>query len=509
MSSTQQWNRTWLFVPAVAVISFFVGLIIAANLDFTSVTPAVESSRRDTEALPPLAAILTEEGESPFVAVAQRVMPAVVNISAEHIVRSSGQESPFNFQFRGPFQDLFRDFFRNNPPFEGKYQSLGSGVIIDRAGYILTNNHVVEDADRIVVRLSDKTEYKGSKVQIVGTDPRTDLAVIKIEPEHELAVARLGDSDAVRVGDWAIAIGNPFGLDRTVTVGVISAKGRSGIPLSGGATQQDFMQTDASINPGNSGGPLINIQGEVIGINSAITTPTGFNVGIGFAIPINMARSIYPQLIESGRVVRGYLGVYLQELTPDLAEAMGVSEGVLVKNVVPETPAERAGMEAGDIIVEYGGTPVSSMAQIQSLVAGTEVGSRVEIRVVRDERPRTLRVLIGEMPEEVAGVALEQPGENEGEWLGMRVAAPGSEAARRFAVEAEKGVLVVAVELGSPADVGGMRGGDIIRRIGKVEIEDLKDYERARDQYRRLGKPIVFLVQRGEETSFVAVRPEE
>lgn len=502
-------NRSWLVVPVIAVVSFFMGLIVAANLDITSLSPAAESVPRETVEDRALAAILTEEGKSPFVAVAQSVMPAVVNISAEHIVRSRTPELPFGFEFRGPFEEMFRDFFRNRPPFEGKYRSLGSGVIIDGQGYILTNNHVIEDADRIVIRLSDKTEYTGSQVTVVGTDPRTDLAVIKIEPEDKLVAAPLGNSDSVQVGDWAIAIGNPFGLDRTVTVGVISAKGRSGIPLSGGATQQDFMQTDASINPGNSGGPLINIRGEIIGINSAITTNTGLSVGIGFAIPINMAKAVYPQLIETGKVVRGYLGVYLQELTVDLAEAMGAERGVVVNRVEPETPAARSGIEAGDVIIEYDGTPVSSIAQLQSLVAQTEVGKRIPVRVVREERERTIRVEIGEMPAEVAGLPPEEEAEGERGWLGMEVIEVGSDAARRYGVEAEEGVLVADVEFGSPADAAGIRDGDVIRRIGKVDIEDAGDYEQARNRYRGEEKPIVFLIQRGEDTSFLAVRPEE
>ena len=276
-------------------------------------------------------------------------------------------------------------------------RALGSGVIIDKDGYIVTNAHVVKGADKIVVTLQDgREDGREFDAKVVGIDEKTDVALLKIQSPGDLAVATLGDSDALHVGDWVVAIGNPFGLSETVTAGIVSAKGR----VIGEGPYDDFIQTDASINPGNSGGPLLNLQGQVIGINSAIYSQSGGNIGIGFAIPINLVKSVVAQLKAHGKVVRGWLGVAIQDITPDLAKSFGLkqAEGALVSDVTPDSPAARAGLERGDIIVEYNGTHIEAAHQLPALVAGTEIGKTVPIKVLRNGESKTLSVTIAEMP---------------------------------------------------------------------------------------------------------------
>ena len=455
---------------------------------------------------------LFNEG-SPFRQIAEDVLPSVVNISAEKIVKKQ-PHIEFDYPFHGfdfPFEDFFKNFkerFRELPPyFEGKKQSLGSGVIISEDGYILTNNHVISGADRVVVTCYDKAVYRGDEVQIVGKDPRTDLAVLKIDTERKLQPAKLGDSDEIEIGDWAIAIGNPFGFRGTVTTGVISAKGRSGVQLPEGPDQQDFIQTDASINPGNSGGPLLNIRGEIIGINTAIASRTGYWQGIGFAIPVNLAKSVYQQLIEEGRVVRGWLGVYIQEVTGDLIEAFGANEGVLVNEVIAGSPAQTSGLGAGDIIVAFDGKGIESVPQLQSLVSETPPGTEVRIDVLRDGREKELKVVLGEMPEELAGVEPEEKSSNAG-WLGLEVVPLDDVFAEPYDVEAEEGVLVTQVELGSPAHDAGIRPGDVLVEVDRKRIKDMKSYEKVRSELESSTEEILFYVQRGDRKRFVVVTPE-
>ena len=329
-----------------------------------------------------------------FVAVAESVRPAVVNIGTVQLGR--GRRS-FGFSERFPddpfFRDFFRDFFGQGPQGEFRQSSLGSGLIFDRRGYILTNFHVIRGADEITVRFSDKREVRG---RVVGSDAKTDLSVVKIEPDEKTAVAALGDSDRLRVGEWAIAIGNPFGLDQTVTVGVISATGRSDVGI---ATYENFIQTDASINPGNSGGPLINLRGEVIGINTAIVAA---GQGIGFAIPVNMAKRVIKQLIEKGRVDRGWLGLSLQPLTPELAQTLGAktTEGALVASTSSGGPAEKAGLQQGDLLLTYDGTKVEDPQHLQRLIADSEIGKMVTLTFLRKGRSGQVQVRVEEMPAE-------------------------------------------------------------------------------------------------------------
>jgi serine protease Do len=368
---------------AVVVLSAGGGFALHAWLTSSASAPAP----------PPLAP--ADGLQAAFVGVAARVRPAVVNLGTVQIARPGRSPNSGSFTEDPVFKDFFDRFFGpgiQGPRGEFRLPSLGSGVIIDKRGDILTNFHVVKGADGVTVRLSSKREYRG---QIVGTDVKTDLAVVRFAPDTELSVAALGDSDRLRVGEWAIAIGNPFGLDQTVTVGVISATGRSDVGI---ATYENFIQTDASINPGNSGGPLVNLRGEVIGINTAIVA-TG--QGIGFAIPVNMVKRVIAQLVERGRVTRGWLGVSVQPLTVELAQSLGVtgSAGAVVGRVYPNSPAAAAGLAQSDVIVAYDGTAVSDYHHLQRLVAETDVGKRVAVDIVRKRARQRVELRIAEAPD--------------------------------------------------------------------------------------------------------------
>jgi Do/DeqQ family serine protease len=424
--------------------------------------------------------------EDAFVSVADRVTPAVVNVSVKSKRVAPEGESPEREErfreFFGP--EFFERFFRRRQPREDS-RSMGSGVIVDPQGYILTNNHVVENAESVEVRLSDDRKFKAA---IVGRDPKTDLAVLKIDaPANSLPVALLGDSDKLHAGQWAIAIGNPFGLDRTVTIGHISATGRTQV---GVATYEAFIQTDASINPGNSGGPLLNIAGKVIGINTAIVSS---GQGIGFSIPINMAREIMTQLISKGRVVRGWLGIVIQELTPELAEGFGVKpdSGVLVADVMKDSPAEGAGLKAGDIIVDFNGAPIKSVTELQKRVAAVEPGRATPLVVIRDRVSTPLSVKIGEQPSDEAKASppAEEP-------LGLTVEPLTPEATQRFKLTARSGVVVTDVEPGSSADQAGIRAGDAILEINRQPVKDVDSFRRITASVKP-GEVVPVYLQRG------------
>jgi serine protease Do len=426
----------------------------------------------------------------------------VVNISAERVVTQDYND--FGWRFEGPFEDMFRDFFRGFPRQEGRAQTLGSGFIISNDGYIVTNYHVVKDASEIIIRLTDKREFKGDEVTIVGTDARTDLALLKITTGEKLPYLEFGDSDATKVGEWAIAVGNPYHLESTLTVGVISAKGRANIPLPEGPDLQSFLQTDAAINPGNSGGPLLNIYGQVIGVNTAITSPSGGNVGIGFAIPANLAKSVIDALRNEGKVVRGYLGVYLQEITEELQDALGLPSlnGVLISDVVEGTPAGKAGLKSGDVVLEFAGKTVVDMQSFRLQVSATQVGKTVKVKVFRDGREKTLSIKIGEYPEEIAST----PGHEEKTSLGLSVVNISDPQAQQYEIQAEQGVLIVQVAADSPAARAGLQAGDVILSIGKTEIKATQDYQRSARTLRD-GDPVIFKIQRGERKFYVAVTP--
>ncbi len=427
--------------------------------------------------------------EEAFVSVADRVTPAVVNVSVKprRAPESGAEESPETEQrfreFFGP--EFYERFFRRRPPRE-EGRASGSGVIVDAKGFILTNNHVVEHAGEIEVRLSDDRKFKAT---IVGRDPKTDLAVLKVDTGGgALPVAELGDSDKLRIGQWAIAIGNPFGLDRTVTVGIISATGRTRV---GVATYEAFIQTDASINPGNSGGPLLNLDGRVIGINTAIVS-TG--QGIGFSIPINMAKDIMSQLIAKGRVVRGWLGIAIQDLTPELAAGFGVKpgSGVLVSEVMKDSPAEAGGLKSGDIVTEFGGTPIKDVTDLQRKVAAVEPGRPTPMVVIREKAPTALTIKIGEQPGETT-VAAVGPKE---EMLGLKVEPLGPEAAQRFKLTAKSGLLVTDVAAGSSGEAAGIRPGDAILEVNRQAVPTVETFKRV-IAAAKPGDHVPVYVQRG------------
>ena len=383
-------------------------------------------------------------------------------------------------------------------------------MIISADGYILTNNHVIDGFDNFIVTLSDKTIFKAKKVKVVGKDSKTDLAVLKIESKDPLPYAKLGNSDAIRIGDWAIAVGNPFGLNGTVTVGVISAKGRSGV-LPEGPQYQDFIQTDASINPGNSGGPLVNLNGEVIGINTAIRTTTGGNIGIGFATPINLAKDISDQLIHKGKIVRGYLGVRPQEVTQDIKEAMGLksTEGVLIGEVVEKSAATKAGLKDGDVIIKFDGKKITDVEQFRRLVAIYAPGTSVDIDVIRDGKTMTFTAKLQEMPEEVASTPQEvQPSETEEvkTWLGITVRKLIQ--AEKDNLKVEQGVIVDKIEAGSIADNAGIAEGDIILKIDKYEIASISDFSKVAKALKDSNKPVLFRLKRNNVSLYIAVTPE-
>jgi Do/DeqQ family serine protease len=404
--------------------------------------------------------------EDAFASVAHQVTPAVVNISTvpRRIPPAAGGHAPAppeHFrEFFGP--EYYDRFFKRSPHEETR--ASGSGVIVDPAGYILTNNHVIEDAAEITVRLSDARKFRGV---VVGRDPKTDLAVLRVEAETPLPAAELGDSDRLRVGQWAIAIGNPFGLDRTVTVGIVSATARSHV---GVAAYESFIQTDASINPGNSGGPLLNLDGQVIGINTAIVA-TG--QGIGFSIPVNMAKEVMRQLITRGRVVRGWLGVVIQELTDDLAASFGVNarEGVLVTDVVRAGPADVAGLRPGDVITDLAGTRVTEVPDLQKRVAAVGPGESVALSVVRDRTSMAVRVTLGEMPGEDVRVAATTGPEEE---LGMSVEPVDPGLASRLDVG--RGVVVTEVRPAGPAAKAGLRAGDVVLNVNREPVADVESF---------------------------------
>ncbi|AJE02127.1 DegQ family serine endoprotease [Geobacter pickeringii] len=429
-----------------------------------------------------------------FVTLAETLKPTVVNISTakspqpqRRLRRSPGQPTD-------PFQDFFERFFEDAPRRPQRERSLGSGVIISAEGYILTNNHVVAGADEITVRLSDGREFKG---QVKGADEKLDLALVKIEAKDHLPVAQLGNSDEIKVGEWVMAIGNPFGLSQTVTAGIVSATGR----VIGSGPYDDFIQTDASINPGNSGGPLFSTAGKVIGINTAIVAG---GQGIGFAIPVNMAKEVIPQLEEKGKVVRGWLGVSIQPITPDLARSFGLDseKGALIADVVSGGPAAKGGLASGDVVLEFDGKKIREMNELPRIVAATPVGKRVKVGILRNGKPQEVEVTVGRLADgEEAGAKVA------GEKLGMTVRELTRDRAEKLGLTESRGVVVTVVEPGSVADGAGIQAGDIIREIGGRPVATVADYEKAVGPLKK-GDVIRFLLRRGDGNYFLALTVE-
>ena len=431
-----------------------------------------------------------------FSDLAEKVRTGVVNIQVSKKVKNVGLErfgrgNPFGD--RNPFGDFFGPFEGNQP--DRKQQGVGSGFIMSKEGYILTNNHVVEDADQIKVKLADGKEFDG---KIVGRDPKTDLALVKIAGDSDLQPLKLGNSDDLKVGNWVVAVGSPFGLEQTVTAGIVSAKGR----VIGSGPYDNFIQTDASINPGNSGGPLINLQGEVVGINTAIIAS---GQGIGFAIPINMAKEIAPQLQKRGHVTRGLLGVAIQDVTPELAKSLGLkdSKGALVSQVVPGGPADKAGIEQGDVIVNFDGRTVGDSKDLPRIVASTPVGKTVTVKLLRDGKEVERQAKVGEMDEENTSEAAKSPIHPS---LGVTVQNLTPQIARELGLKKSAGVVVTGVEPGSPAAEAMIQVGDVIQAVNRKPVKNVDDFVKIVEKAKG-GGSLLLLVQRGANSLFAAVTP--
>lgn len=438
-----------------------------------------------------------------FAELADQQSHVAVNVSTTKTIKGMRKFSPFGGrEFRDFFGDeFFKRFFGEMPEEELKQKSLGSGVVVSEDGFILTNNHVVADADEILVTLSTKEKYEPKKAKLIGRDPKTDIALIKIEVDKSLSAARLGDSDKLRVGDWVVAIGNPFGLGHTVTAGIVSAKGR----VIGAGPYDDFIQTDASINPGNSGGPLFNLDGEVIGINTAIFTHGGGNIGIGFAIPINIAKSVMAQLKEKGKVVRGWLGVTIQTVTPAIQEKFGLkkAEGALIGEVTEGSPADRGGLKRGDIVISFDGKKVKEMNGLPPMVADTAVGKKVEIIVIRKGKEKRLTVTVGELEEETRMAATETPEIEES--FGFSVQELTPELAESLSLKGEKGVVVSGIKRGSPAYEAGLQRGDLIQEIEKEPVGNMNDYKRIMRESAS-KKQILMVVRHRGHTRYIILK---
>lgn len=459
-----------------------------------------------------------------FADLADRLLPAVVNISTTQTVKAQrGMQFAFpdmpQFPPGSPFEDFFRDFFERMPqpggrqaPVPRKSTSLGSGFVIDGSGLVVTNNHVIAEADEITVILHDDTELPA---ELVGRDPKMDLALLRVKPKKPLPSVPWGDSDATRVGDWVLAIGNPFGLGGTVTAGIISARARD---INAGP-YDDFLQTDASINRGNSGGPMFNTRGEVIGINTAIFSPSGGSIGIGFAIPSASARPVIEQLQRTGKISRGWLGVRIQGVNAEIAESLGLRgqpRGALVAEVTPNGPAVGR-LEAGDVILRFNGRDITQMRELPRTVADTEIGREVEVTVWRNGREQNVRIRVGQLEDEQEAIA-QQPERNKPKSeqaearptvMGMQLAAITNQLRQRFDIpkDVRNGAVVIGVDNTSLAAELGIRPGDVIVQVAQTGVRDPEDAEKLIAQARRDGrKSVLLLLNRGGETRFVPLQ---
>ena len=479
----RQWRRATLcLISAAALLSLLAG-------------PATARSAPDS-----------------FADLAQKLLPAVVNISTTSATKAQeGAPQLPQFPPGSPFEDFFREYFEKNRPQEQRQAtSLGSGFIIDRAGIIVTNNHVIQDADEITVILHDNTSLKA---KLLGRDPKTDLAVLRVTPEKELSAVPFGNSNQLRVGDWVMAIGNPFGLGGTVTAGIVSARGRN---INSGP-YDDFIQTDASINRGNSGGPLFNMNGEVVGINTAIFSPTGGSIGIGFSIPASIAVSVIDQLRNFGRTRRGWLGVRIQQVTDEIAESLGLekAEGALVAEVTKGSPAEDGKLEARDIILSFNNQSVAEMRNLPRIVAGTEIGKKVPVVIWRDGKRVTAMVSVGELqeqqttaPNKIKGKGKNSTEEFEITSLGLKLATINAKTRARFKLKkSTKGVVVTAVSPDGAAAEQQLKPGDVILEVGQTEVSSPREVNERVEEARKSGrKSILLLMDRQNGIAFVAIK---
>ncbi|MFQ5649351.1 MAG: Do family serine endopeptidase [bacterium] len=485
-------------------LGVIIGLVLASNLSLTrngfaddDSSPAVVNSAQPLQ----VGNSDLEATSRAFVAIAKKVTPAVVSITSEKVVKV---QDPFSNFFNN--DDFFKRFFRA-PRGEQEYRQrgLGSGVIVASNGYILTNYHVVKDADEISVML-DRKPYQA---EVVGTDPATDIAVVKIDKANLPTIA-IGNSHKLEVGEWVLAIGSPFDLrlQHTVTSGIISAKGRT-LNLSGELTYQDFIQTDAAINPGNSGGALVNIRGELIGINTAIYAGnTGGNIGIGFAVPIDLAKQVMDDLISHGEVVRGYLGVFINTPDAELSEALKIkdNQGAVVTQVVEGTPAAKAGLKEYDVIVEVDGHKIADAQALTNLIASYKPGQKVKLEVIRDGKEKTITVKLEQRPSSKEEVRRTAPHEDEvTARLGLELSNLTRQLADRYGYETEEGVLVTEVRRNSVAEEKGMRPGDLITEIDRQPVRNLSDLERIASKFES-GQIVLFQIKRGRNSHFIAMK---
>jgi len=476
----------FMFLLAFLVAFFIVSLVEVLRSSF------IPSAAPDVQTASAISSSEASKVPLSFSELAERVKPAVVNISTTKTTRG-GLGSPFG---RSPFGDDFFDrFFGDTPQREFKQRSLGSGFVISNDGYIFTNNHVVEKADKIVVKVSDGKEYEA---KIIGTDPKTDIALIKIKPSNSLPVVEIGDSDQVKVGEWVIAIGNPFGLEQTVTAGIVSAKGR----VIGAGPYDNFIQTDASINPGNSGGPLFGMDGKVIGINTAIVAQ---GQGIGFAIPINMAKGILGDLKTKGKVTRGWLGISVQDITEDIAKNLNYKDkkGALVSDVFKGDPADKAGIKVGDIIIEINDKSIKDTHTLLLTIAVMQVGEKVSIKALRDGKEIAFQVVVAERKDKADMVSTKGSAGH----FGIAAQDITAEMAKQLGISRDGGVIVAEVQSGSPADDVGIQPQDIIVQVNRVKIASMKDYTREMSKAIE-KKSVTLLIKRGNSSFFVALQKE-
>ena len=500
-------RRPWVVPFTLIAVGIVIGIVVASDMGWlpngtAGPEPVLAPLARPVATAPQLP--MSGGSGKNFVEIAKSVKPAVVNIAATRTGKAGEgpQGSPFDDPF---FRRFFGDELKRDMPKERKEKGQGSGVIVDPSGLIITNNHVVNKADDIRVVLSDKREFKA---KLIGTDSKTDIAVIKIEAMGLSPIA-WADSDQLEVGEFVLAVGSPFGLTQTVTMGIVSAVGRASMGI---AEYEDFIQTDAAINPGNSGGALVNVRGELVGINTAIFSQSGGNMGIGFAVPSNLAHSIMDQLVRTGKVVRGWLGVSIQELSLELAAQFGITEtkGVLVSDVMDDSPAKKAGFERADVIVEFDGKPMDSPTHLRNAVAQTPLGKKVSIKLIRDKKHKALEVTIVEQPKSMTQSGLEESEESiapTGVLSDLEVHELTEELAGRYGIKSsERGVVVTRVKPGSTAEEIGVREGDVVLEVNRKAVTSLKTYERLRSGLSK-DQAVLLLVKRQGRSIYLTLRP--